>query len=151
MARDFIVARIKETNILVVDDDKDLADNLAEYLATLGFKVTVAYGGREGLDKFKEGDFQLVITDLKMPDMDGMELLEAVKALDNRAIVMVITGYATIESAVEAMKKGAQDFITKPFKMEEIEAIVRRALEHRTLFHRLGIFRKKSGKTRRGY
>ena len=150
MARDFIVARIKETNILVVDDDKDLADNLAEYLATLGFKVTVTYGGREGLDKFKQGDFQLVITDLKMPEMDGMELLESLKSLDSNANVLIITGYATIESAVEAMKKGAHDFITKPFKMEEIEAIVSRALERRTLFHRLGIFRKKSGKTR-GY
>ena len=131
----------KEAKILVVDDDKTLADNLVEYLSELGYQASPAYGGREGLSMFEQGDFQLVITDLKMPDMDGMELLDAVKALDSRAVVMVITGYGTIESAVEAIKKGAYDYIPKPLKMDELEVIVNRALERHTLFRQLGVFR----------
>ena len=131
----------KEARILVVDDDKELADNLVEYLSKLGYQAAPAYGGREALTMFEQGDFQLVITDLKMPEMDGMELLEAVKALDRRVVAMVITGYGTIESAVEAMKKGAYDYIPKPFKMEELEVIVSRALERHTLLRQLGVFR----------
>ncbi len=131
----------KGAKILVVDDDRQLVDNLVEYLSKLGYQASPAYGGREALSRFEQGDFQLVITDLKMPDIDGMELLEAVRRLDSRASVMVITGYGTIESAVEAIKKGAYDYIPKPFKMEELELIVNRALERHTLFRQLGVFR----------
>ena len=132
---------IKEANILVVDDDKGLADNMVEYLTKFGYQASPAYGGREGLVKFEQGDFQLVITDLKMPEMDGMELMDAVKKLDSRVMVMVITGYGTIEAAVAAIKKGAYDYIPKPFKMDELEVIVNRALERHTLFRQLGVFR----------
>jgi DNA-binding NtrC family response regulator len=131
----------KDAKILVVDDDKALADNLVEYLSKLGYQAAPAYGGREALTMFEQGDFQLVITDLKMPEMDGMELLEAVKALDRRVVVMVITGYGTIESAVAALKKGAYDYIPKPFQMDELEVIVNRALERHTIFRQLGVFR----------
>jgi len=131
----------KDAKILVVDDDKALADSLVEYLSKLGFQASPAYGGREALTRFEQGDFQLVITDLKMPEMDGMELLDAVSKLDSRAIVMVITGYGTIETAVTAVKKGAYDFIPKPFRMEELEIIVKRALERHTLIGQLGAFR----------
>ncbi len=131
----------KEARILVVDDDKALADNLVEYLSKLGYQASPTYGGREALTTFEQGDFQLIITDLKMPEMDGMELLEAAKSLDKRVVVLVITGYGTIESAVMAIKKGAYDFIPKPFKMKELEIIVKRALERHTLFRQLGLFR----------
>ena len=131
----------KEANILVVDDDKALADNLAEYLTKLGYHAAAAYGGREGLSRFEQGDFQLVIADLKMPEMDGMELLDAVKALDRSVVVIVITGYGSIESAVDAIKRGAFDFIPKPFKMEELGLIIDRALERHTLSRQLGLFR----------
>ena len=131
----------KDAKILVVDDDQALADNLVEYLSKLGYQAAAAYGGREALTMFEQGDFQLVITDLKMPEMDGMELLDAVKELDSRVVVMVITGYGSIESAVDAIKRGAFDFIPKPFQMEELEVIVKRALERHTLFRQLGVFR----------
>ena len=131
----------KGARILVVDDDRDLADNLVEQLSLLGYQTTAAYGGREGLTKFEHGDFQLVITDLMMPEMDGMGLLEAVKARDSRVIVIVITGYGSIESAVAAIKKGAYDFIPKPFVMDELEVIINRALEHHSLLRQLGLFR----------
>ena len=132
---------IKEARILVVDDEKQAADMLVDYLSNLGYQTVAAYDGREALSKFEQGDFQLIITDLKMPEMDGMELLEAAKSLDKRVVVVVITGYGTIESAVEAIKKGAYDFIPKPFKMEELEIIVNRALERHALSRDLGVFR----------
>ena len=118
----------KEARILVVDDEKQVADVLVDYLSNLGYQTVAAYSGYDALSKFKDGDFQLIITDLKMPEMDGMGLLEVVKGWDKRAMVIVITGYGTIESAVEAIKKGAYDFIPKPFKMEELEIIVNPSL-----------------------
>jgi DNA-binding NtrC family response regulator len=136
-----IFSKKYDANTLIVEDDKVLADNLVDYLSSLGYLAVPEYGGREGLRRFEQGDFQLVITDLKMPEMDGMELLDAVSRLDSRVIVMVITGYSTIESAVAALKKGAYDYIPKPFQMEELEVIVNRALERHTLFTQLGVFR----------
>ena len=107
----------------------------------MGYQTVAAYSGYDALSKFKDGDFQLIITDLKMPEMDGMGLLEVVKGWDKRAMVVVITGYGTIESAVEAIKKGAYDFIPKPFKMEELEVIIERALDRYALSKQLGLFR----------
>jgi DNA-binding NtrC family response regulator len=131
----------RDARILVVDDDRHLADNLVEYLVKLGYQAVAAYGGREAATAFEKEGFHLVITDLMMPEMGGLEVLEAVKALDSRAIVLVITGYGTIESAVAAIKKGAYDFIPKPFKMSELEVIVARALERHALFRQLGVSR----------
>lgn len=131
----------QDVKILVVDDDKELADGLVESLSDLGYSAAAAYSGREGLNRFENGAFQLVFTDLKIPDMDGMALLEAVKALDSRAVVIVITGYGTIELAVKAIKNGAYDFIPKPIKMEELELIINRALERRDLSKQVGVFR----------
>jgi len=130
----------KEAKILVVDDDRQVADVLLEYLTKFGFQASVAYGGREGLSKFEHGDFQLVITDLVMPEMNGMELLKAIKALDSRVMVMVITGQGTIESAVKAIKNGAYDFIPKPLRINELEVIVNRALERHTISRQLSVF-----------
>ena len=131
----------KEARILVVDDEKQVADVLVDYLSNLGYQTVAAYSGYDALSKFKDGDFQLIITDLKMPDIDGMDLLEMVKGWDKRAMVIVITGYGTIESAVEAITKGAYDFIPKPFKMEELEIIIERALDRYALSKQLGLFR----------
>jgi len=131
----------KEAKILVVDDDKHLADNLVEYLMKLGYKAVATYGGREAVDRFAEENFHLVITDLMMPEMGGLEVLQAIKELDSRAIVLVITGYGTIQSAVSAIKQGAFDFVPKPFKMSELEVIITRALEHHALFKQLGVFK----------
>ncbi len=131
----------QDVRILVVDDDKEFADLLVEHLSNLGYSAKAAYSGSEALSRFENGAFQLVITDLKMPDMDGMDLLEAVKARDKQAVVMVITGYGTIESAVKAIRNGAYDFITKPIKMEELEVIIERALDRYALSKQLGVFK----------
>ncbi len=131
-----------DVRILVVDDDQELADVLVEYLTRVGYQATAAYGGREGLARFEKEVFQMVITDLVMPDMDGIELMDEVKALNSRVIVMVITGHGTIEKAVAAIKKGAYDFITKPFEMQTLELTINRALEKHTLLKQLGVSRR---------
>ena len=131
----------KDTRILVVDDDKDLADMLVEYLIKLGYDATAAYGGREGLDRIEQEDFQLVILDLQMPEMDGMEVLQVIKSRDSRVVVLMITGYGTIETAVAAIKAGAYDFIQKPVDLKTLDVIVSRSLERHTLSRQLGIFR----------
>lgn len=127
--------------ILVVDDDARLADNLVEYLTRLGYSAQAAYDGKEGLAMFERGDFTVVITDLMMPEMNGMAMLQAVRKLDQDALVIMLTGYGTIESAVNAIKSGAYDFITKPLKLEEIEITVQRALERHRIFSRMRTFR----------
>ena len=131
----------KEPKILVIDDDRNLTDNLVEYLTKLDYQAFPAYGGSEGLTKFEQDNFQVVITDLKMPDMDGMELLEKMKKLDNDAIVIILTGYGSIESSVAAVKKGVYDYISKPLEFKEIELIVNRALDKHTIFSQMRMFR----------
>ncbi len=131
----------KAPKVLVVDDDRSLADNLVEFLSKLGYRAQGAYSGEEALELFRREEYDLVVTDLMMPGMDGMELLEALKIIDDKAVVLVITGYGTIESAVEAIRRGAYDFIPKPFKLAELEVIVQRALERRELAGSLQLFR----------
>jgi len=131
----------KDINILVVDDDKMLADNLTEYLTKLGYHASSVYDGNEAIDRFRQGNYQLVITDLVMPDMDGIELMDSIKRIDKVAMIIVVTGHGSIESAVTAIKKGAYDYILKPFKMEELDVIINRAFERHTLSKQLGLFR----------
>lgn len=135
------IMRKTEPRILVVDDNRVLTDNLVEFLSKLGYQAFPAYNGNEGLTKFEQEDFQMVITDLKMPEMNGMELLDAIRKLDGDVNVIVLTGFGTIESAVQAIKGGAYDYITKPFKFEEIELIVNRAMEKHTIFRQMRRFR----------
>jgi DNA-binding NtrC family response regulator len=130
-----------DIRILVVDDDVELADTLTDYLSEHGYSVTKAYDGREALMRLREGDFHLVITDLKMPEIDGIELLQMVKKIDPKVTVVVITGYGTVESAVQAIKLGAYDFIQKPLKLKELEVVIERALERHSLVRQLGVFK----------
>jgi DNA-binding NtrC family response regulator len=131
----------KSAKILVVDDDRNLADNLVEYLDRLGYEAVAAYDGRQAVEMFRKEPYHLVITDLMMPEMSGLQVLEAVRTLDSRVMVLVITGYGTLQSAVTAIKDGAYDFVPKPFKMNELEVIITRALERHSLFRQLGVFK----------
>lgn len=128
-------------NILVVDDDRQIADMLKEYLSGRGHSVTTAYGGREALAAFSGGKFPVVIVDLKMPDVDGMAVLESVKKTDRSAVVIMITGYGTLDSAVAAINRGAYDFIAKPFKWEELDIVLRRAIERHWSLKQIGLYR----------
>ena len=131
----------KKARILVVDDDREIANVLMEYLRRMGYEAEAAYGGGEGIERFKNGDFQMVITDMKMPDMDGMEVMKTVRSMDKHVLVLVITGYSTIHDAVEAIKAGAYDCISKPFDFKSMEVIIRRALERHTFSKRFGELR----------
>jgi DNA-binding NtrC family response regulator len=131
----------KEARFLIVDDDREFADSLAEHMAGLGYAISVAYNGSEGVERFRAGAYHVVLTDLQMPGMDGIGLMREVKRLDGRCVVVVITGFGTIESAVNAIREGAYDFITKPVKFEQLEIVLARALEKRGLVKQLDFFR----------
>ena len=119
--------------ILVVEDEHDMLLGLRKILSNQGHNVDIAGTGSAGLKKIEESVFDIVITDLKMPDVDGIEVLRKVKEINSDTMVIVITGYGTVESAVEAMRLGAYDYITKPFDAEHIKMVVRKALKQISL------------------
>jgi len=119
--------------VLVVDDEASVRDWLEIYLRRMGHQPAVAMGGEEALLKVAEEDFDLVLTDLKMPRVTGLEVLRGVKARSPSTEVVVITAFATTETAIEAMKSGAYDYLTKPFKLDELGIVIERALEKRSL------------------
>ena len=124
------IARIR---VLVVDDDQAVREALARTLEKLGFDVAAAADGQAGLDCLRQGDIHILLADLKMPKLSGQELLKAAKAIAPDVEVIVITGHGTVEDAVEAMKEGAYDFITKPFKRVQLEKTIKKAAEKQAL------------------
>ena len=121
------------SRILIVDDEKGMREMLSIILKKEGYDTVIADSGQKALKTIKEDIFDLVITDVKMPGLGGVEVLKAVKEASPETIVIMITAYATAESAVEAMKEGAYDYVMKPFKIDEIKLVVRNALEKRML------------------
>ena len=117
--------------VLVVDDEEWMRDACEQILQPEGLEVMTAADGQTGLEMARRHAPDLILADLKMPGMDGIAYLQSVKALDPEVAAIVITGYATLETAVEAMKAGAYDFLAKPFKPADLRAVVRRGLEHR--------------------
>ena len=124
---------LSQANILVIDDEETMRDSCRQTLSRDGNRVEVADSGTKGLAILGLESFDLVILDLRMPGLSGMEVLKKIKQDDPEAMVIVITGYATVESAVEAMISGAYDFIPKPFTPVGLRAIVKRALDRREL------------------
>lgn len=122
-----------DTKILVIDDEETMLDACGQVLSKQGYEVFTASSGEEGLKIAKEIGPDIAIVDLKMPGIDGMEVLERLDEIDPSIVKIVITGYATVESAVDAMKRGAYDFLPKPFTPDELRLIVRRGLERRRL------------------
>ncbi len=119
--------------ILVVDDKDAMRNMLTDTLTEEGHRVDAAEDGQKALDLINNKSYDLVLTDLKMPDIDGLAVLSKVKELDSETSVIVMTAFGTIEDAVSAMKKGAYDFLTKPFDTEHLCVLVNRALENRRL------------------
>ncbi|MBW2589708.1 MAG: response regulator, partial [Deltaproteobacteria bacterium] len=120
---------IDTTYILVVDDEKDIRDGSQRILSRIGFKVLTASRGDEALDILEGEKPSIVFLDLKMPGMGGMEVLERIREIDETILVIIITGYATVETATKAMKQGAYDFIPKPFEPDQLRIVVNRAWE----------------------
>jgi two-component system response regulator PilR (NtrC family) len=120
-------------DILIVDDERSMREFLAIHLRRAGHRVEAAPSGGAALATMKEREFDVVITDLRMPDVDGMVVLEQTKQLHPDTQVIVVTAFATTETAIAAMKAGAYDYLTKPFKIDEVSLVVDRALERRSL------------------
>ncbi len=119
--------------ILVIDDEETMRESCHQVLTKQGYQVELAEDGVFGLEKLMARRPDLVLLDLKMPRMDGMTVLAKAREIDSDIVIIVITGYATLESAIEAMKRGAYDFLPKPFTPEELRLIAKRGLERRRL------------------
>ena len=124
---------VPRERILAVDDEENLLHFLSKLLRGEGYRVEVARTGEEALEEVRRSEFDLAILDLRLPDMDGMAVLRALREATPEANVVMMTAFGSIESAVEAMKAGAYDYIVKPLRAEEILKAVEKALEQRTL------------------
>jgi two-component system, NtrC family, response regulator HydG len=122
--------------VLVVDDDQAVRETLSRTLERIGYQVVLAEDGQAGLDRLRQGGIHILLADLKMPKLSGQELLRAAKTIAPDVEVILITGHGTVEDAVEAMKEGAYDFITKPFRRVQLEKTMKKAAERQALvFH----------------
>lgn len=123
----------EQVRILVVDDEEIVRDMLQDTLSKTGYKVQTARDGLDAISQIENEPFEIIITDLKMPGMNGAELLERILKLNPDICVLIITAYATVESAVNAMKVGAYDYICKPFELDEMKVVVEKAAERQRL------------------
>lgn len=121
------------SRILIVEDEKSVRDTMVDFLSEAGFEVQGAKDGEDALQMVQENSFNIVITDLKMPRGDGLQVLEQVKKIDRETIVIICTGFGTVDTAVKAMKLGAFEYITKPIKIDEMKLVIERALDYQRL------------------
>jgi len=117
--------------VLVVDDDPSMRMALSESLLSCGYQVEAAVDGADALTKFNKGKFDVVITDMRMPKVGGIEVLRGIKKISPETHVIVITAYGTVNTAVQAMKEGASDFIMKPFSLDDLESVVKNVFSRR--------------------
>lgn len=132
--------------ILVIDDQKSIRNTLKDILEYEGHEVIVAEDGLDGLEKFNAGKFDVVLTDIKMPNMDGMEVLEKIISTGTDAPVIMISGHGNIDTAVEAIKKGAYDFIEKPLDLNRLLVTIRNAIERNNLVMETKVLKRKVSK-----
>jgi signal transduction histidine kinase/FixJ family two-component response regulator len=124
-----VESQLDAVKILIIDDEKDIRDGSERILSRMGCQVLKASRGEEGLETLANNSVAIVLLDMKMPGMDGMEVLSRIRKMDEQILVIVITGYATVETAIAAMKGGAYDFVPKPFEPDQLRIVVNRALE----------------------
>ena len=120
------------SRILIVDDEEDINEILSDLLSDK-YDCVSANSAEEALDHLKQDNFELVISDITMPGMSGLEMIPQVKSLNPHTVVVMISGMQTVESAIEALRLGAFDYLMKPFDLRQVEAVVKRALEHHEL------------------
>ena len=118
--------------ILIVDDETIVRDSLAAWFRQDGHQVDAAEGGKEALRLVSAGRYDMAFLDIKMPGMDGLELQTRLAAADPELSIVLMTAYASVETAVKAMKNGAYDYIVKPFDPDDLSMLVKRAAEHRS-------------------
>jgi len=133
-------------NILIIDDEKSIRKTLTEILSYEGYKIDEAGDGEEGLKKFSEKAYDLVLCDIKMPKLDGIEFLEKAKTVNPDIPVIMISGHGNIDTAVEAVKKGAFDYISKPPDLNRLLITLRNALDKQNLVSETKVLKRKVGK-----
>ncbi|MCB0284538.1 MAG: hybrid sensor histidine kinase/response regulator [Calditrichaeota bacterium] len=124
-----------EVKLLIIEDEPIVRESYIDMFAVLGYTADVAVNGKDGLQKLSQKEYDIVITDLNMPVMDGQETLMRIKKKYPQVQVIVITGFATIENAINAMKNGAFDYVTKPVSLEHVRIVLNRCLQHISAFH----------------
>ncbi len=132
--------------ILVIDDEKGIRSTLQEILEYEKYEVDLAASGPEGLEKFKNEKYDIVLCDIKMPDMDGMEVIGKIFEMGTEAQVIMISGHGNIDTAVQAIKKGAYDFIEKPLDLNRLLITIRNALDKSMLITETKVLKKRTGK-----
>jgi two-component system, NtrC family, nitrogen regulation response regulator NtrX len=133
-------------NILIIDDERSIRNVLKDILGNEGFKVDEASDGEEGLQKFKQNGYDLILCDIKMPKLDGLEFLDAVVASNLETPVIMISGHGNIETAVDAVKKGAYDYISKPPDLNRLLITIRNALDKTNLVKETKVLKRKVSK-----
>jgi len=116
-------------NVMIVDDEEDIVELMSETLDVWGYHPIVAHDAEEALEKFKEQPVDLVITDLRLPKMNGVKLLDEIKDMDESTEVILFTGYPEVDSAIDAMKYGAFDYMTKPVDLGQLRLKIEQGLE----------------------
>ncbi len=129
--------------ILIVDDERSIRNTLKEILEFEGYQVEVAEDGKTGLEKASQTSYDLIFSDIKMPEMDGIELLDALRQADIESPMIMISGHGNIETAVECIKKGAFDFIEKPLELNRLLITTKNALERKTLVQQTKVLKRK--------
>lgn len=137
------------SSILIIDDEKAIRKTLTEILGYEGYKIDEAADGEEGLRKFSEKNYDLVLCDIKMPKLDGIEFLERAKELNPETPIIIISGHGNIETAVEAVKKGAYDYISKPPDLNRMLITLRNALEKKSLVAETKVLKRRVSKVQK--
>lgn len=120
-------------NILIIDDEEDILDTLSDVVSKWGYLPIVARDGQDALNKFDEVPIDLILSDIRMPKVDGLSLLDRIKKISPETIVILLTGYPSVETAVKAMKQGAFDYLTKPINLDELKLKIERGFERMRL------------------
>src|SRR6185369_7369651 len=115
--------------VLIIDDDMDMCTLLSRFLTRNGYETDVAYSGQKGLAKFEEENFDAVLCDFRLGNMDGKEVLLSIKKIKPDTIVLIITGYSDIKTAIDVIKLGAYDYITKPLIPDEVLSVLNKAID----------------------
>jgi two-component system, sensor histidine kinase and response regulator len=142
---------VRENTVFVIDDDEIIRLSCEQILQKSGYTVETFGNGYKGIERLKEAKPQLLVVDIKMPELDGFEVIKIVRKIDPDIVIVVITGYATIETAVDAMKMGAYDFLPKPFTPGELRMIIERAFERWRLIKEAQTLRKEKEEVERKF
>src|SRR5215211_3394198 len=134
------------SNILIIDDEKAIRKTLSEILSFEGYKIDEAMDGEEGLKRFNEKIYDIVLCDIKMPKLDGIEFLEKAKEINTDVPVIIISGHGNIETAVDAVKKGAFDYISKPPDLNRLLITLRNAMDRTDLVAETKVLKRRVSK-----